>query len=153
MPYTGSPSTSATDRIRLSVGDTDTSLEYLSDAEYTYLLTKNSSNELAASIEAARIILFHLSRFTRERAGLIEVYGADRFKQYKEALVEWLSNPSLTTIVAVPYAGGISIEDMQTNADDSDRVNTIPYIGITDSFTLYGYDKNEPEDTGYLWER
>jgi len=153
MPYTGNPASSATDRIRLNVGDTDTSLEYLSDAEYTYLLTKNSSNELNASIEAARIILFHLSRFTRERAGLIEVYGSERFKQYKDALLEWLNNPSLNSVVAVPYAGGISVEDMQANADNRDRVNSVPYIGITDSLTLYGYDKNEPEDSGYIWER
>ena len=64
-----------------------------------------------------------------------------------------MTNPSLSSVVAVPYAGGISVEDMQANADDSDRVSGVSYIGITDSLTLYGYDKNEPEDSGYIWER
>lgn len=153
MPYTGNPATSVTDRLRLNVGDTDTTLEYLSDAEYTYLYNKNNSNELNASIEAARIILFQLSRLTRERAGLIEVYGNERFKQYAEALNEWLNNPLLNPINAIPYAGGISKEDMQANYDDSDVVKPIPYIGITDSLTLYDLDTNGEKESDYIWIR
>ena len=85
MAYTNSPSTSAIDRLRLNVGDIY-SVEILDDATYTYYYTKNEQNERRATREIFTVLLFALSRYTRERAGDIEVYGSDYFRNYLDAV-------------------------------------------------------------------
>ena len=45
MSFTNSPATSAIDRVRLIVGDTNTEFDYLSDETYQYLLNKYQNNE------------------------------------------------------------------------------------------------------------
>lgn len=121
MAYTGNPADSALDRIRLAVGDT-LPQPILDDDTYQWLLDKYQDNETRAAIDAAQMILFNLTRYVRERTGDIEVYGGNFFDNYRDALMEWLRNPNLSSIVAMPYAGGISVSDMQANNDNPDNV-------------------------------
>ena len=121
MPYTGSPSTNPIDRLRLNVGDIWADTEWLHDEDYQYFLDKNNGNENRATLDAARSLLFVLTRFTRERTGDIEVYGADIFNNYFKALQLILKNPDIAISAAIPYAGGISKLDMLDNVLNVDN--------------------------------
>lgn len=121
MPYSGSPSTSATDRVRLNVGDIWPDLELLHDDDYQYFIDKYNGNENRATLDAARTLMFTLTRYTRERTGDIEVYGGDVFTHYYEALRLMLKDPNAAMSPAMPYAGGISRQDMHTNRMTNDN--------------------------------
>lgn len=121
MPYTGSPSTSATDRVRLNVGDVWPDMEWLHDEDYQYFIDKNNGNENRATLDAARSLLFILSRYTRERTGDIEVYGGDIFSNYFRALELILKDSNIAISLAMPYAGGISRQDMHDNRVNCDN--------------------------------
>ncbi|QYW06642.1 hypothetical protein uav_110 [Pseudomonas phage UAVern] len=121
MPYTHDPANNPIDRIRLNVGDIWEDMEMLADADYQYFLDAANGNENRATMDAARAILFKLTRMTRERTGDIEVYGGDWFSNYMKALQLILKNPDISISLAVPYAGGISRSDMQANRCDPDN--------------------------------
>ena len=127
---------SAIDRVRLRLGDT-TCPYILDDQTIDYYITKNSNNENRTYRELLTVVLFSLSRYTRERAGDIEVYGSEYFRQYYDAVKLALSNPELNYIVAVPYASGISRNDMLTNQQDTDNVDKPFYMGFTDETPSY----------------
>ena len=127
---------SSIDRVRLRLGDT--SCPYiLDDQSIEYYITKNSGNENRAYRELLTVVLFSLSRYTRERAGDVEVYGNEYFRQYYDAVKLALSNPELNYIVAMPFAGGISRNDMATNQQDVDSVDKPFYSGFTDETPSY----------------
>jgi hypothetical protein len=121
MPYTGNPATNPIDRIRLNVGDIWDDFEMLADADYQYFLDAAGGNENRATLDAARAILFKLTRMTRERTGDIDVYGDQWFSNYMKALQLILKDPNIAISLAVPYAGGISKEDMRANMADPDN--------------------------------
>lgn len=127
---------SSTDRVRFRLGDT---LEpyVLDDTSIAYYVTKNNDNENRAYRELLTILLFALSRFTRERCADIEVYGSERFRQYYDAVKLAISNPSLQAIPATPYAGGISRQEMYENDQDTDTVDKRFFMGITDDCPAY----------------
>lgn len=129
-------SNSAIDRVRLRLGDTNCPY-ILDDQTIEYYITKNNGNENRAYRELLTVVLFSLSRYTRERAGEVEVYGNEYFRQYYDAVKLALSNPDLNYIVAVPYASGISRNDMATNQQDTDSVDKPFYIGFTDETPSY----------------
>ena len=130
MAYTASPATSVTDRLRLNVGDIH-SVEILDDETYTYYYNKNEQNERRATRDLFTVLLFALSRYTRERAGQIEVYGSDYFRSYLDAVKLAITNPSVDSITAMPFAGGISRTDMDERASDIDAVDKPFYMGCT----------------------
>ena len=121
MSYTGNPASNPIDRIRLNVGDIWADMEWLHDEDYQYFLDKNNGNENRATMDAARALLFALTRFTRERTGDIEVFGGDMFNNYFKALELILKDPNISISAAVPYAGGISKKDMLDNALNIDN--------------------------------
>lgn len=137
MPYTGNPATSATDRVRLLVGDIWDDYQILQDSDYQFWLDKYDGNETRSALDAARAILFKLARLTRERTGDIEVYGSEWFKDYRAALQDMLKNPDLSINIAMPYAGGISKSDMASNDANCDNVIRDVYIGSTSGMKLY----------------
>lgn len=137
MAFTGDPVNNALDRIRLITGDTDPNYVFLDDTTYQYLLDKNNSNEKQAAIEGARYILANIARYTRERTGDIEVYGNEFFKNYRSYLLELVNNPNFSNILPMPYAGGISKEDMLKNDNNSDNVRPTFYRGFSTDEHVY----------------
>lgn len=142
MPFTNNPALSATDRVRLIVGDTATEFEYLSDETYEYLLNKYNDNETAAALEAARYILGSLAKYSRQRTGDIEVYGAEMFKNYKDFLIELIRNPQMLLDRARAYAGGISKSDMIQNDSNPDNLCPTFYKGFSQGKRIY---EDDPE--------
>jgi hypothetical protein len=140
MSFTGDPANSATDRIRLIVGDTNNQFEYLTDDVYEYLLAKYKNAETPTALEAARYILGSLARLSRQRTGDIEVYGAEMFNNYKAFLVELLRNPQLLLDRAAVYAGGISKVDMERNDLNTDNVQPRFYRGFSENKRIYEDD-------------
>ena len=138
MPFTHDPINSNTDAIRMTVGDVWCDMELMTDNEYQYLLNKYNQNVNRASIDAARSLLFIVSRFTRERAGDVEVYGDAWAKNYRQALMLFINNPNLSITLAFPYAGGISKIDMGNNDQNQDNVRPKMYIGYTE-VPYYGW--------------
>ena len=127
---------SAVDRVRLRLGDFHCPY-ILDDQTIDYYITKNANNENQAYKELLTVMLFSLSRLTRERAGDLEIYGSEYFRQYFDSVNLALSNPDLNYIVAMPYAGGISRSDMLTNQQDVDSVDKPFYSGFTDETPSY----------------
>lgn len=140
MSYTNSPATSAIDRVRLIVGDTNTEFDYLADEVYGYLLTKYQGNETTSAMEAARYILGSLAKYSRQRTGDIEVYGAEMFKNYKDFLIELLRNPQMLLSRAQAYAGGISKSDMEQNDSNPDNISPRFYRGFSEDRRVYEDD-------------
>jgi len=136
VAYTASPSTSVVDRLRLNVGDIH-SVEILDDETYTYYYNKNEQNERRATRDLFTVLLFALSRYTHEKAGQIEVWGSDYFRNYLDAVKLAITNPSIDSITAMPFAGGISRSDMDTRASDTDAVDKPFYMGCTDGTPSY----------------
>lgn len=129
-------SNSAVDRVRLRIGDVNCP-QILEDATIEYYINRNSGNENRSYKELLTVMLFALSRFTRERAADIEVYGSEYFRQYYDAVKLALSSPDLNYVVAIPYASGISRSDMATNQQDVDSVDKPFYNGFTDETPSY----------------
>ena len=127
---------SAVDRVRLRLGDFHCPY-ILDDQTIDYYITKNANNENQAYKELLTVMLFSLSRLTRERAGDLEIYGSEYFRQYFDSVKLALSNPDLNYIVAMPFAGGISRSDMATNQQDVDSVDKPFYNGFTDETPSY----------------
>lgn len=145
MPYTNDPQNNPVDEVRLMVGDVYEDFEVLKDNDYQFFLDKYNGNVNRAAIDSARSIMFLLSRWTRERTGDIEVYGSDWAKQYRAALLEFIRNPNLSVIIAKPYAGGISKQDMRENDENSDNVRLGAYIGMTEEVHVYDKCNNDPD--------
>lgn len=144
MPYMGDPLNNPTDALRLVTGDIWDDMEYLTDRDYEFYLVRNNGNERRAGLDAMRAILFKLSRGARERAGDIEVYGSEYFKNYLAALTLVLKNPDISLSLAVPYAGGISKSDMLQNDMNPDSPTRQIYIGFADHQKLY--NQHNPRD-------
>ena len=108
--------------IRVELGDGDSDFPILTDAEYQYFLDKNNGSIRRATLDAAKSILFNLARYAQERVDVLEIRGSDYFKQYREALLMFINNPnySIATNSAMPYAGGISRNDIHNNLSNPD---------------------------------
>lgn len=108
-------------QVRFYIGDTDPLMEFLSDDEIQFLLDINSGDVKKASLMAANRILAQWAKFTREREGQVEVYGNERFDNYKRYLEGLIDDPTFSSIFTpIPYAGGISKRDFDVNRKNSD---------------------------------
>jgi len=103
--------------LRYELGDTDVNFPIMSDAEYTYFLTKNDNSVRRASLDAAKSIMLKLSMRTDETVDLFSIKGAAAAKNYIAALQAYVKNPELNQSLQVlqGYAGGISKADMIAN--------------------------------------
>jgi hypothetical protein len=114
--------------LRYELGDTDVNFPIMSDAEYTYFLTKNDNSVRRASLDAAKSIMLKLSMRTDETVDLFSIKGAAAAKNYIAALQAYVKNPELNQSLQVlqGYAGGISKADMIANDANSDNNIIIP---------------------------
>lgn len=115
-------------KVRLECGDTQPApFQIMTDEEVQYFLDKNSSSIRRASIDVAKSILFKISSQVDSRADVLELYGSQFFKSYKEALVLYLKDQNFSIAgFCQPYAGGISKDDIYSNITNPDNnyVNT-----------------------------
>lgn len=125
MAWTYTPDfTTARDQIRLLIGDTNTNDQQLQDAEIAYLVTENGGVYSAAAAAARTIAAKYARMVDLEVRGLQKQSLAQRQQHYAD-LAGQLTQKSARA-GAMPYAGGISVADKQTQEQDTDRVK--PYF-------------------------
>ena len=108
------------EQVRLYTGQ-DADFNFLTDEEIQHFLDTYGSVRLA-TLQAARTILFKLSRNVRQRVEMLEWYGKDAYNSYLESLNMLLKDNQFSDLsVATPYAGGISNSDIEANISDTDN--------------------------------
>jgi len=119
MTWTYDPSISTDrDKVRLLIGDTDTSDQQLSDEEIAYLLTANGSVGLAGA-EACEALAAKYARQVDTKNGVLSVAASQRYKAYVDKA---RSLRELETRYCEVFAGGLSIDAKDSLADDDDLV-------------------------------
>lgn len=125
MAYTDNP-LDPIDRIRLKIGDTDPDFPLISSQWYQYYLNMGYSENLVALEIARKILAQYVHSSAREMEGLVQIYGKEKFDSYLAWLKD-LVNSGITS-PPVPYAGGISKQDMFDNDSNLDNVRPFrPY--------------------------
>lgn len=120
--YTAQPQNVKIDAVRLTIGDTDTNDQQLQDEEIQYFIDTNNQDILIASIAAARALQGRYSRQADEVTGEVEVKFSQRAKAYKELVLQLEEKfNSHINNNPVPFAGGISIADIDNNLSNPDR--------------------------------
>lgn len=117
--YGGDPSGNARDRVRFLVGDTDSTDQLLSDEEIAWLLSE-SPNHYIASANACDQIAAQFTRQISRRSQDENPETIDKMRSFQR-LARQLRNQAARRS-AVPFAGGISIAQKETEEDDTDRV-------------------------------
>lgn len=124
MSYTGDPVNSATDRIRLIIGDTDVDEEGLTDEVIQYVLDKNTK-ETTSAIECLKFLVAQYANRVTEKVGGLFVKESEKFEQYNKLLNLYTKDPSTALVAFSAYAGGISKQDILDNANNPDvELNT-----------------------------
>lgn len=130
-------------QLRLECGDV-LDLPFMSDAEYTYILSKHGDVVKDSVVDALYAILARLSLQTRERLDRLEFFGNQRFEQYVQFLKDKIAeltgqgNGRIAENIAV-YAGGISAADAAAYAADTDLIQYQPPFTDTSSDTTWGW--------------
>jgi hypothetical protein len=121
--------------LRYELGDTSVEFPIMSDAEYTYFLTKNSNALQRSAMDAAKSIMLKLSMRTDETVDIFSIKGSSAAKNYMQALQIYIKNPDLNTLYdkVQGYAGGISKSDMLAN--DAKLDNNIVKDPQAETFT------------------
>lgn len=120
--YSGDPSTSDKDNVRFILQDTDATHPLLQDEEINFLLIQEGDVYQAAAIGAERIAA-NFARFTDIKIGDYSESASKYFDHYTK-LAKKLKQDAMRRLV-VPYAGGLSISEKETDAQDQDLVQPI----------------------------
>ena len=129
--YTNDPANVQRDAVRLLIQDTDSTDALVSDEEIAYFLAKGGS-DIGAAYLAALSVSAKFGRLADERTGEIEVKWSQRSRSYA-ALAADLKKQIIMYAAPVPYAGGISISDIDTRRSNTDRTAEAFSLGITDN--------------------
>lgn len=125
----------ARDRVRLAIGDTLADDQLVRDQEIAYAITTTGSENAAAIM-----LCEHLAaRFARTPDETVtDSAGNTRTKSMSQRasgflkLAAQLRETGAVVTTPMPFAGGISQSDMDTRAQDSDRVEPSFTIGMGD---------------------
>jgi len=108
--------------IRYELGDVS-ELPIMSDDELQYFLDKNNGNVKRTCLDVAKTMLFKLSMSGDDTVDIFSLRGTKAAQQFMLALQMYIKDPTMNPLIsnAMPYAGGISKQDMQENADNPDN--------------------------------
>jgi len=121
--YSGNPSSSDRDAVRALIGDTDTTDQLLSDEEIAFALTEASNAIYAAAALCIRMILPKFARLVDTSIESVSVRYGERVKSFTELLGQLESKAdAMTTVTGAPILTGISVTEMDSVRQDSDRV-------------------------------
>jgi hypothetical protein len=140
--YSGDPSDSARDAIRLLIGDTDTSDQLLNDEEIAWVNTQASGSPTAttalhkAAAQCMRAIASKWTRLADQSVGDLKVSLSQKAESALVTARELDLQAAGNAGVPVPFAGGISKADKETREADTNRVDpffvTNQFPNITD---------------------
>jgi hypothetical protein len=123
-------STSSLYQVRLLVGDILQGDQQMNDAEINFYVTQFSNVNLAAAA-CCRHLALRFARLVDTVQGTLKTNYSSKSKQYF-ALGRDLEARGMATAIPA-YAGGISVQDVQNQTQDTDRVQPQFTIGMTDN--------------------
>jgi hypothetical protein len=130
---------STKDKVRLLIGDTDSSEPYLQDEEIDFFLSQNSDAVERSALDACEAIIARLSRQVDSSIESISVSASQRVAQFTR-LAQRLKkkiqngNNQLGAVVS-----GVSISEMNSVEGNSDRPES--------AFRLNQFDNNDSTAT------
>ena len=104
--------------VRFTIQDIDSTYPLFSDGEIQYALDNNSANVINASLN----LLNRLATRYSQMADTTELDLSVRASQLFENVQALISSLGSAGVSSVPYAGGISYNDIQVNNANPDRV-------------------------------
>lgn len=116
--YTADPSTNPIDAVRMEIGDTDQADPQLQDEEIGYMLSQNGT-PLWAAVSCCSALAAKYARQADKRLGKTAISAGQRMQHYLD--LEKLLRRRAVSMVT-PYAGGMSIAERDTFANDTDKV-------------------------------
>lgn len=126
--YSGTPGTSTAaerrDAVRYKIGDTDTTDQQATDEEIAFALAQASDDIYTASAIAARAIAGKYSRYADTSIDAVKTSYSQLSKSYMALAgrLEAEAKKYGSVGLGVPLVGGISISEMDSVEEDSDRV-------------------------------
>lgn len=130
------------EKIRLMIGDTDSS-DYLIDDDELDYITSVESNVVHAAIDCCRIIIAKMARYVDSKRGRTWERASQITEHYKGIMVTLTQRATVSTNSL--YAGGIRISDKDGYEADTDRVKPSFKKGMHDDITpsLEKVDRDE----------
>jgi hypothetical protein len=141
--YGARPADSATDAIRLLIGDTDEADPQLQDEELAYYLSEYPKLYQAAA-EACRGIAARYARQVSKTTGRISVQAQDRHKHYLELAAEMEKKAAVRGGGARMFVGGRSHAGKRAFKEDSDAVQPAFRVGMNDAPGTSDADDYDP---------
>lgn len=118
------------DAVRFFLGDTDMSSPLVQDEEITFALSMRG-NQYGAVAMCARALSAKYARLVTNSVDGISAQMSAKTTQFLKVAQEYEAKAAVN--YAMPYAGGLSIADMQANLDNTDAVPPLFNIGWTDN--------------------
>lgn len=143
--YSGNPSDSSLDEVRFLVGDTDSADQLVQNEEISYAIATESSSLLAA-VRVLRALAGKWARKADKAVGDLKISYSQLQKSFL-ALADKLEKTELSPLTGglkgTPYAGGISISDKDSVADNTDRAEPAFKRGLHDNPELWPEEEDE----------
>lgn len=124
MPFTDDPLNNPLDAVRVLVGDTSTSAPDLTDNEVAFFLREEGGNFLRAAARAAEgLTALYAKKAEERRVGPLWLRSfSDKSKKYAALARMLWQRAARSGGGAIPYAGGISVQDKNARISNTDRV-------------------------------
>ena len=134
--YSGDPASSDKDAVRFLIQDTVASSKEFEDEEITYMLT-TKGNVRSAAILALKTLASKYATAVDKAVGDLRLSLSQKYDHYVSLIKQFEGEAAM---VALPFAGGISVSNKETYEADSDRVQ--PRF----TKTLHDYDDDYTQD-------
>lgn len=128
------PATSARDAVRFLLGDTDTTDQRVSDEEIAFALAQTGNSTYGAAALCARALAGKYATLVDTTVETVST----KYSQLRDAFSKLATQleaqgKRYTGALGIPAAGGISITDMESAREDTDRVPTAFNMGQFDN--------------------
>ena len=119
------------ERVRLKIGDTDSSDYLIEDEEIQVAIDRNPSITAAASAAAYRVAAKLARRFNHQKSE-VSKDEAQLYRHYRQVAKD-LEDELDAGNAPIPVSTGISVDDKDAARDDTDRVKPRFYRGAFDN--------------------
>ena len=92
-------------KLRLRLADWR-DVQWLPDSVYQQTLDDNNNNLTACARILSQYILAILTQSTRSKLGILESYDNQAFEQYRQFIIDTVSNPAIMNLNPVALQGG-----------------------------------------------
>lgn len=139
--YSGDPAASDKDAVRFLIRDTVASTKEFEDEEIAYMLTLKGDVRSAAVL-ALKTLAAKYATAVDKAVGDLRLSLSQKYDHYLSLIKQYEGEAML---VAVPFAGGISVSSKETYENDSDRVKPRFTKGLHEYGTTYTQDSGSED--------